>query len=68
MGVEVSAPMSNVIQMILDNLKTADVQQTHKDDRITFVSESGADGQASVAGESQHLQRSFRVQSSESGA
>ena len=43
-------------QMILDNLKTAGVQQAHKADRITFVSLSPWPGEGAVCAEGRYLE------------
>jgi adenine-specific DNA-methyltransferase len=43
-------------QMILDNLKTAGVQQAHKDDRITFTSLTPWPGEGAVCAEGRYLE------------
>jgi adenine-specific DNA-methyltransferase len=43
-------------QMILDNLKTAGVQQAHKEDRITFTSLTSWPGEGAVCAEGRYLE------------
>ena len=43
-------------QMILDNLKTAGVQQAHKEDRITFTSLSPWPGEGMICAEGRYLE------------
>ncbi len=43
-------------QMILDNLKTAGVQQAHKDDRITFTSLAPWPGEGAICAEGRYLE------------
>jgi len=43
-------------QMILDNLKTAGVQQAHKDDRITFTALTPWPGEGAVCAEGRYME------------
>jgi adenine-specific DNA-methyltransferase len=43
-------------QMILDNLKTAGVQQAHKDDRISFTSLTAWPGEGAVCAEGHYME------------